>query len=53
MLGKEVIPAYENTFSAGEQNIVVNENGNLPQGVYFVNVSINGAKMSRKLIINN
>jgi hypothetical protein len=52
MIGKEVVPATESQFEAGEHNVIVNKGATLPKGVYFVNLSVNGAKMSRKLIIN-
>lgn len=52
MLGKEVLPAYEATVTGGSQSVTVNKNGTLSPGVYFVNLSVNGAKMSKKLIIN-
>jgi hypothetical protein len=52
MLGKEVLPSYEASISAGSQSININKNNTLSPGVYFVNLSVNGAKMSKKLIIN-
>jgi hypothetical protein len=50
--GREVLPAVENKYSAGEQTISINKNNTLAKGVYFVNLSFNGAKMSSKLVIN-
>jgi hypothetical protein len=47
-----VLPAINTTFSAGEQVVSINKNGTLSKGIYFVNLSINGAKMSKKLLIN-
>lgn len=52
ILGKEVLPAIENNFAAGEQNITINKGSTLSKGVYFVNLTFNGAKMSTKLVIN-
>ncbi len=49
--GKEVIPAISNNFSPGEQSISINKNNSLSKGIYFVNISLNGAKMCKKLII--
>lgn len=52
VLGKSVLPDTERSFSAGEQSLSINKNGTLSKGIYFVNISINGAKMSKKLVIN-
>jgi hypothetical protein len=52
ILGNNVLPAINTTFSAGEQVVSINKNGTLSKGIYFVNLSINGAKMSKKLLIN-
>jgi hypothetical protein len=52
ILGNNVLPAINTTFSAGEQVVSINKNGTLSKGIYFVNLSINGAKMSKKLVIN-
>jgi hypothetical protein len=51
VVGKKVLPATEMNLPAGEQSYSINKNGSLNKGVYFVNLSINGAKMSKKLII--
>lgn len=51
VLGRTVIQPVETSFNAGEQTIVINKNNELGKGIYFVNVSLNGAKMSKKLII--
>lgn len=50
--GREVLPATEKNYPAGEQTITVNKNNTLAKGIYFVNFSCNGAKMSGKLVIN-
>jgi hypothetical protein len=51
MLGKVVLPVTNTNYGSGEQSISINKNANLPKGIYFVNLTLNGAKMSRKLII--
>lgn len=51
VLGKEVLPIINTNYTTGEQSIVINKNNTLAKGIYFVNLSINGAKMSRKLVI--
>ncbi len=51
LLGKEVLPAVVYNLPAGEQSLAINKEQSLAKGVYFVNISMNGAKMSRKLII--
>jgi hypothetical protein len=51
VLGKEALPAAEYNLGGGDQNLVINKDKTLSKGVYFVNISMNGAKMSRKLII--
>ena len=50
--GREVLPVVENQFNSGDHIISVNKNNMLSKGVYFVNFSVNGAKMSTKLVIN-
>jgi hypothetical protein len=52
MLGKDVLPATVSNYNAGEQAITVNNNSSLSKGIYFVNISINGSKMAKKLVIN-
>ena len=52
VLGKEVLPAEDYSFGSGNHVVAINKNQSLSQGVYFVNMSLNGAKMSKKLIIN-
>ncbi len=52
VLGKEVLPATNTNFAAGEQSMTLNKNNTLSKGIYFVNLSVNGAKVSRKLIVN-
>jgi hypothetical protein len=52
ILGREVMKVADRDFAAGEQNIQINVNNTLPDGAYFVNMSVNGATMSTKLIVN-
>ena len=52
IMGREVLPTIENNYNPGEQTITVNKDKTLSKGVYFINLSHNGAKMSRKLIID-
>jgi PKD repeat protein len=51
MLGQEVLAPIESTYSAGERSIALNQDNLLPKGIYSVNISINGANISRKLIV--
>jgi hypothetical protein len=51
LLGKEVLSSIENNYAPGEQKISINKNNTLGKGIYFVNLSLNGAKMCRKLVI--
>ncbi|MDO8998768.1 MAG: M43 family zinc metalloprotease [Bacteroidota bacterium] len=52
VLGKDVLTPVTNNYGVGEQSITINNNNTLAKGIYFVNISINGAKMSKKLVIN-
>lgn len=51
VVGKTVLPSTTAHFGAGEQSISINKNQTLTPGIYFVNLSVNGAKMTKKLII--
>jgi hypothetical protein len=51
VLGRNVVPASEYNFTGGEQSVNINKNNTLAKGIYFVNLSVNGAKMSKKLVI--
>jgi hypothetical protein len=51
IVGKKVLPSVETNYGVGEQSVSINKNKSLSQGVYFVNLSVNGAKMIKKLII--
>jgi hypothetical protein len=52
VLGKNVLPTIDSNFAAGQHTIIINKENVLSKGIYFVNISLNGAKMSTKLIIN-
>jgi hypothetical protein len=51
VLGKQMLAGVNENFSTGEHTISLNKNNQLAKGIYFVNMSVNGAKMSQKLII--
>lgn len=51
VLGKVMIPSKTTTYSPGEHVISLNQNNSLSKGIYFVNLTYNGAKLSTKLII--
>jgi hypothetical protein len=49
--GAEVAGQSATEFSAGSHNVVVNGDRHLAPGIYFLNLEINGAVMSRKLVV--
>jgi len=49
--GRNVLPATEYKLQPGEHNIEINKGQQLSKGIYLVNMSVNGAVMSRKLVI--
>lgn len=51
VIGRKVLPSTNINVGSGEQSISINKNKTLSAGIYFVNLSVNGAKMSKKLII--
>lgn len=51
LVGREVIRMADTNYSAGEQVISINKDGKLNPGVYFVNMTVNGAVMTAKLSI--
>lgn len=51
LLGREVLQIANQKYTAGEQTIQVATEGALTPGVYFVNMSVNGATMSHKMIV--
>jgi len=52
LLGKEMTAPYSYQMAAGEQSLPVNKDARLAKGIYFVNLTVDGAKMSRKLIVH-
>lgn len=52
VVGKEVITVVDSKLAAGQKSVSINENGSLPSGIYFINLSVNGSKMTTKLIVN-
>lgn len=50
--GAVLIEQPETTFAEGAHELSVNQNGTLSRGIYFVNLEMNGVKMSKKLVIN-
>lgn len=51
VLGKVVLPVVNTTYSNGEHTVVLNKEEALSKGIYFVDITLNGAKMSKKLLI--
>lgn len=51
VLGREVLQIADKKYQAGEQTIQIASDGVLTPGVYFVNMSVNGANMSHKMIV--
>jgi hypothetical protein len=52
VLGKNVLKVADGDLSTGDHSFTINKDNGLTKGIYFVNISLNGAKMSKKLIIN-
>ncbi len=52
VLGKEVLPVTETNLSAGEQTLTLNANSSLPAGIYFVDIMVNGSRVTEKLVID-
>jgi hypothetical protein len=52
IMGRNVIAPVNYNLKPGDQNISVNSNNSLAKGMYFVNMELNGTKISRKLIID-
>jgi hypothetical protein len=50
--GAKMIQATEKEFSTGSHELSINTNNQLTQGIYFLNVKLNGIKMIKKIIIN-
>jgi hypothetical protein len=51
ILGKVIVPSAKYELSPGSQAIDINQSNTLSKGLYFVNISMNGMVMSRKLVI--
>ncbi len=51
VLGKVVLPSNNSNYAPGTHTVNINNNEGLAKGIYFVNISLNGTKMSRKLIV--
>jgi hypothetical protein len=51
IMGRNVLAPKNYNLQPGDQNISVNSGNALAKGMYFVNMEMNGTKMSRKLII--
>ena len=52
VLGKNMLPEINSDLSSGEQIITINKDNKLAKGIYFINLSINGTKMYKKLVLN-
>src|SRR5690606_1662590 len=50
--GRVVLNIANTNFAPGEHSISVNENSTLERGVYFVNMTVNGKSLTRKLLID-
>ncbi len=50
--GSVIIQENEKTLAQGTHEIKLNTKNQLAQGIYFVNLEMNGTKMTRKIIIN-
>lgn len=50
--GAEIIYMTEKEFPMGSHELSINDKNQLPQGIYFLNVEVNGIKMIKKIIIN-
>jgi hypothetical protein len=51
LLGAEVMKLADSQMKEGEREVSFNTDDSLTPGVYFVNVSVNGSVMTRKLIV--
>jgi hypothetical protein len=52
VLGRDILQITDANLSTGDHSFNINKGGSLTKGVYFVNITLNGAKMSKKLIVN-
>jgi PKD repeat protein len=51
ILGRVIIPSEEVNYTSGDHSVTFNTNNELGKGIYFVNLSHNGTKVTKKLII--
>ena len=51
LLGREILQLADKNFLPGEQTLQIASDGALTPGIYFVNMSVNGANMSQKMIV--
>ncbi len=49
--GRLIESAEGKNFAAGEHTLAINKSAQYNKGIYFIELSVNGAKMSKKLII--
>ncbi len=52
ILGKKVIALEKTNYNSGNQTISFNKENTLSKGIYMVTISVDGAKSTKKLIIN-
>lgn len=50
--GRVVLPVTNANFAPGKHSISINQNNALEQGIYFVNMNVNGKNLTQKLLIN-
>lgn len=51
VVGREVLPTLNANYGSGNQTVEINKNETLPSGIYFVNLSLNGTKLTKKLVV--
>ena len=52
IMGQVILDSPQKNYELGKHQIVVNNNSELAAGIYFVNVELNGLKLTRKIIID-
>lgn len=52
VVGATVVQTSESSFGQGSQEITINT-AKLNSGIYFINLELNGIKMSKKLVVNH
>ncbi|MBX3163161.1 MAG: T9SS type A sorting domain-containing protein [Bacteroidetes bacterium] len=50
--GRVLLNVIDNSFTAGEHTISINKNNTLEQGIYFVNMTVNGKSVTQKLLVD-